>query len=63
MRLKSGDDGDILPEARQASLSKTDSEVSALVLMTLVRSEDVNNYLSQVISQLYCRTKRVAIHP
>lgn len=54
VRLRSGDYGNILPEARQASLNKTDSEVSAPLLVTVVKSEDVNNYLSQVINQLYC---------
>ena len=38
-------------QARQASLSKTDSKISALVLATLLKSEDINNYLPQVINQ------------
>lgn len=57
-RVWSGDYANILPGTRQASLSKIDSEGRALVLATLVKSEDGKNYLPQIINQLCCWAQR-----
>lgn len=48
VRVRSGDSRNTSPEAKQ-----TNSKVSALVSVALIKSEDVNNYLQHAINQAH----------